>query len=381
MERIQRQGGDFILILILVLLAGVGMSMLFSSSYAFSARVYDNPFHLVTKQLLFLAAGTLAAVVLALIPFSFFRTAMPVILLGTFLVSLLPFIPGVGVQVLGSRRWISLFGTSLQPSELMKVGLVLYLASYFSREGRERTLNDLIPPFIVTGVFAAVIYLQNDYSTAVFVLVLGLAMMFVARVKLVHFFLLSLFAVPLSVILLFTREHRIQRLLTFLGLSTDPAGAAYQIVNSQSAFVAGGVWGKGLGRSAAKLGPLPMAYSDFIYAVIGEETGFLGALFILALFAALAWRGFRISWKAEEPFQRYVAFGVTLTIVFQALLNMTVAVGLVPTTGITLPFFSAGGSSLAVTLAMCGLLVNVSRSAAGAQAGRAARFAEGRSDV
>jgi cell division protein FtsW len=368
-ERIERQTGDFILILLLVLLAGVGISLLFSGSYAFSGRVYDNPFFLVSRQILFLAAGTLVAVILSIVPLELFRSAMPVILLATLVVSLLPFVPGLGVQVLGSRRWISMFGLSLQPSELMKLSLVLYLSSYFSKEGRERTLNELIPPFIVIALFSGIIYMQNDYSTAVFILLLGLAMLFIVRVRLIHFFLLSLFAAPISVFLLFTREHRVQRLLTFLGFSSDPAGAAYQIANSQSAFVSGGLWGKGLGRSAAKLGPLPMAYSDFIYAVIGEETGFFGALFVLALFGALAWRGYRIAWEAEDGFHSYLAFGVTTTIVFQALLNMTVAVGLVPTTGITLPFFSAGGSSLAITLAMCGLLANVSRR--GAAAGRA----------
>jgi cell division protein FtsW len=222
-------------------------------------------------------------------------------------------------------------------------------------------MNELIPPFVTTVIAAAIVYIQNDYSAAVFMLIMGLAMMFIARVRLLHFFLLSLLAVPASFFLLFTKEHRVQRLLTFLDVGSDKAGNAYQIANSQSAFVAGGIVGKGLGRSAAKLGPLPMSYSDFIYAIIGEETGLLGALFVLILFAVLAWRGYRIAAASPDSLCRYLAFGLTTTIVLQALLNMTVAVGLVPTTGVTLPFFSAGGSSLTLTLAMCGLLYNVAR--------------------
>jgi cell division protein FtsW len=286
---------------------------------------------------------------------------MPLILLGTLLVALLPFVPGLGVSVLGSRRWILIFGLTFQPSELVKVTLVVYLASYFARREEGMTMNGLIPPFIVICVFAAIILLQNDYSTAIFVLVLGLAMIFIGGVRLLHFGLITLFTVPLGFLLLFTREHRVQRILAFLDQSSYKTGTGYQIVNARSALVSGGLWGRGLGRSAAKLGSLPMSHSDFIYAIIGEETGLLGALFVLALFALLAWRGFQIAFRSSDRFSYHLAFGLTTAICLQALLNMAVAVGLVPTTGVTLPFFSAGGSSLAVTLAMCGLLVNLSR--------------------
>jgi cell division protein FtsW len=180
-------------------------------------------------------------------------------------------------------------------------------------------------------------------------------------VRLIQFFLVTLFTLPLGFLLLFTREHRVQRLLAFFDLSSHSSGTGYQIVTAKAALVAGGLFGKGLGRSAAKLGPLPMSYSDFIYTIVGEETGLLGALFVLALFAILAWRGYRIALRSRDQFSYYLAFGLTSALSLQALLNMAVAVGLVPTTGVTLPFFSAGGSSLFTTLVMCGLLVNLSR--------------------
>jgi cell division protein FtsW len=324
--------------------------------------------------------------VLSLTPLELFRRTLPLLLLATLVAILLPFLPGLGTSVLGSRRWISAFGLSFQPSELVKVTLVMYLASYFARredksadkamdrstdksteyrgEGEKIGLNALIPPFIVIFVFSAIVLLQNDYSTAIFILVTGLAMLFIARVRMLHFLLVSLLTIPLGFLLLFTREHRVQRLLAFLDLPSYRSGTGYQIINAKAALVSGGLWGRGLGRSAAKLGPLPMSHSDFIYAIIGEETGLLGSLYVLALFVLLAWRGYQIAYRATDRFSSYVAFGMTTAICLQAFLNMAVAVGLVPTTGVTLPFFSAGGSSLFVTLVMCGILINLSRGAA-----------------
>jgi cell division protein FtsW len=363
MELVRKQRGDFPLVLVVVLLLGVGIALLFSGSYSFSARAYQDPLRLVKRQLLFLAAGAVAAFVASLTPLDLVRRAMPALLLATLLFLLLPFVPGLGLRVLGSQRWVSVFGLSLQPSELVKVTLVLYLASYFARsEDRARgSLNALVPPFIVVCVFVALIYLQNDYSTAVFVLALGLATLFMAGTKLLHVVLVSLATLPLGFLLLFARAHRIERLLAFLDASADATGRGYQILAARSALVSGGIWGRGLGRGIAKLGALPMAHSDFIYAVIGEETGLLGALCVLALFGLLAWRGYQVSARAEDPFVSTAAFGLTTAIVLQAILNMAMAVGMVPTTGITLPFFSAGGSSLLVTMLMCGLLVNCSR--------------------
>jgi cell division protein FtsW len=363
MELVRRERGDFTLVLLVVLLLGVGMALLFSGSYSFSARTWQDPLRLVKRQLVFLGLGAFAALAVSMTPLALFRAAMPAILLATLVFSLLPFIPGLGLQVLGSRRWITVFGLSLQPSEAAKVTLVLYLASYFSRsEERIRGgLNTLVPPFIVVCAFTAIVYLQNDYSTAIYILVLGIATMFFARVRILHIALVSLTTLPLGFLLLFAREHRIERLLAFLDASADATGRGYQILAARSALVSGGLWGKGLGRGTSKLGALPMSYSDFIYAVIGEETGLLGALFVLVLFGLFAWRGYRAALSCEDPFSSTAAFGLTTAIVLQALLNMAVAVGLVPTTGITLPFFSAGGSSLFITLVMCGLLVNLSR--------------------
>jgi cell division protein FtsW len=363
-ERVEKQHGDMILVMLLIVLLGVGLALLFSSSWSFSTRVYNDPLFLLKRQMIWAALGGAVAFIVSLTPLPVFRRWMPLILLGTLCAVLLPFLPGIGTSVLGSRRWISLLGFSFQPSELVKLTLILYLASYFARreEGERMTMNALIPPFLVTGMFAGIILLQNDYSTAIFVLIIGLAMMYIAQVRLLHFFFVTLLTVPLGFLLLFTRAHRVQRLLAFFDLSSHSEGTGYQIVTAKAALVSGGLFGKGLGRSAAKLGPLPMSYSDFIYTIVGEEMGLLGALFVLGLFALLAWRGFRIALLSKDRFSSALAFGLTSALCLQALLNMAVASGLVPTTGVTLPFFSAGGSSLFTALIMCGLLVNLSRS-------------------
>jgi len=372
MERVDKDRGDFLLVLLVVVLTGTGLALLFSVSSSFSSRSYDDPLFLVRRQLLFAAAGAVAAFVLSLTPLAFLRARMPVLLLVALALMLLPFIPGLGVQRLGARRWFGLFGLTFQPAEAAKAVLVLYLASYFGRRD-DPVMADLVPPLVVTLVFAALVYAQNDYSTAIFVAAIGLAICFAAGARAWTLAALSAVALPLGFLLLFAREHRVARLLTYLGISADPTGSAWQIVNSNAALVAGGFWGTGLGRGAARLGALPEAHSDFIYSVIGEETGLVGALAVLALFAAFAWRGFSLAAKAEDRFASLAAYGITLTIVLQALLNMAVAVGLAPTTGVTLPFFSAGGSSLLVTLALCGILINVSRAARpDARAGRRA---------
>jgi cell division protein FtsW len=361
MERVEKDRGDFFLVLLLVVMTGTGLAMLFSASFSFSSRTWQDPLFLLRRQLVWVGVGVVAAFVASLTPLAFLRARMPALLLATLVLMVLPFVPGLGVQRLGARRWFGLFGLTFQPAEAAKAVLVLYLASYFGHRGGVPVMADLVPPLVVTIVMAALVYAQNDYSTAVFVVLVGLAICFAAGARALTLAALGLFALPLAFLLLFTREHRVARLLTFLGVSADPAGSAWQIVNSHAALVAGGFWGTGLGRGAARLGGLPEAHSDFIFSVIGEETGLAGALFVLALFAVFAWRGFSLAAKADDRFASLAAYGITLSVVLQAVLNMAVAVGLAPTTGVTLPFFSAGGSSMLATLALSGVLVNVSR--------------------
>jgi cell division protein FtsW len=364
LERIaKRAAGDPLLAGVQVLLLALGLAALFSASHYYAERVFQDPYHLVKRQFAYALVGLVAFALGARAPLGLVRKATPALLALSFLLCLAAFVPGLGRPVLGARRWIFLLGQSFEPLELAKLAVVLYLASILAKkqERIDDPLNSLVPPLIVVLAFAGVVYLQKDFSTAVFLLVITLCMFLMAQVRLLYFVLLALLFLPLGGLLLFTQAYRVERLIAFFNPLADPAGSGYQMIAARSALSAGGLWGRGLGRGLKSLGGLPEAHSDFIFAVIGEEAGFLGVLFVLLLFILFAWRGYVLAYRAQEAFTAFLAFGLTTTIFLQALLNFAVVTGLVPSTGIPLPFISAGGSCLVTSLAMSGLLLNLSR--------------------
>jgi cell division protein FtsW len=363
-ERVeQKQPMDTVLLAVLVLLVTVGVSMLFSSSYFRAESLFGDPLYFFRRQALWVLLGAAGATVASRISLTFLRNRMPFLLGATLILMLLTFVPGVGTEFLGARRWIFVFGYSFQPSELAKLTVVLYLAYILSRkqDQMDDPVNAILPPVIVVAVLAALIYLQNDFSTAFFVIFVALAMFFAANVPVRYFIGLGAMTIPLGLILLLSREHRVKRLLSFLEPGWDPTGTGYQVLASKAALRGGGLWGQGIGQSAQKIGRLPEAHSDFVFAVVAEEIGFAGVVLVLALFGMFAYRGFLIAYTASDRFISLLAFGLTATIFLQALLNLAVVSGLVPATGVPLPFFSSGGSSAFMTLVMCGLLLNVSR--------------------
>ncbi|WP_020612495.1 putative lipid II flippase FtsW [Sediminispirochaeta bajacaliforniensis] len=366
-EKIERKNSDFILLVLMLLLAGIGIAALYSASYFYAERAFGNPRHFLDRHLVFLVIGLVLAVVSSRLSLDFWEKSVPLILVGTLFLMVLTFIPGIGREIMGARRWILLGGNSFQPSELVKLAVVLYVARIMSK--KEHRLDDfgnaVLPPLLLVGGFTALIYLQNDFSTAAFVLLVALIMFFVAGVRLIHFFFLFITIFPILAMLLFTKEHRVRRLLAFLDPYGDPVGTGYQVLASQTALSRGHLWGSGLGMGTKKLGGLPEAHSDFVFAVFGEETGFLGVLFVIALFTAFAVRGYMTAFKIRDKsgFGFYLVFGLTSVIFYQALLNMAVVCGLVPATGLPLPLFSNGGSSVLVTMMMCGIILGVSREA------------------
>jgi len=357
------QRSDTALLVVLFLLIGFGLSALFSASYNWAEQLYGDPFRLIRRQAIWVVLGAGVALVAYHIPLSFLRSIVPVMIVASLGLMALTFVPGLGEEYLGGRRWILLFGFSFQPSELVKVVLVFYLAHMLDRkkDRLDDTMNSVVPPLIVSGVFAALIYLQNDFSTSLFVMLLALLVLFVARVRLRFFVGLATVTIPLGVILLLTREHRVVRILAFIDPNIDRFGAGYQVLQAQRALEFGGLWGRGIGQSVQKYGTLPEPHSDFVFAVLGEEVGFLGVVIVLALFVAFAVKGYRLAFAATSVFRSLLAFGLTSVIALQALLNMAVVAGLVPATGIPLPFFSHGGSAILMTLLMSGLLLNVAR--------------------
>lgn len=363
--------GDSAFIVVLFLMIGLGLAALFSASYNWAEQLYGDPFRLIRRQAIWVTLGVGVALVAYHLPLSFLRSIVPLMLAAALGLMLLTFVPGLGEEYLGGRRWILLFGSSFQPSELVKVVLVFYLAHIMDRK-RDRlddTLNSVIPPVIVVGLFGALIYLQNDFSTSIFVVFVSLLVLFVARVRLRFFLGLGVVVLPLAIILLLTREHRVLRILAFIDPNLDRFGSGYQVLAAQRALENGGIWGRGIGQSLQKFGSLPEPHSDFVFAVLGEELGLAGVVGVLTLFVALAVKGYQLAFTATTTFRSLLAFGLTSVIVLQALLNMAVVCGLVPATGIPLPFFSHGGSAILMALLMAGLLLNVAREEATARRG------------
>ncbi len=364
-ERVHlKRSVDSMLLGSVVLLTGTGLTVLFSSSFFRAGHLFGDPYRFFRTQGLFTLLGATLAILPATISLDRIRKFLPVMLLGALVLMSLTFVPGIGASLQGARRWIFVFGRSFQPSELVKLVMVIYLAHLLSnkQDSMDDAVNTLLPPFLVLALFSFLIYVQNDFSTAVFVFVLGMAIFFVAGAPLRYFVGLGLVSTPLAVILLLSREHRVRRLLAFLEPTLDPSGSGFQILAAERALESGGAWGVGIGLGTQKMGALPEVHSDFVFAVVAEELGLVGVVAIIALFTVFAWRGYYIAMRAPDTFRSFLAFGVTSMIVFQALLNIAVVAGAVPATGVPLPFFSSGGSSMLVTLLACGFLLNVSRS-------------------
>lgn len=362
-ETVRSHRMDRALLLMTLLLGGIGLTMLFSVSYSRADALFQNPFYFVQRQGILMLIGVAGALLLSCIDLEFIEKSIPLVVIVNIILLLLTFIPQLGATYLGARRWIVLLGFSFQPSELLKLTLVLYLGFLLGRKQDrfDDPVNTLLPPVMITAVLAAIVYFQNDFSTAVFVLVIASLMFFVAGIKLRYFISLFIMVVPLLTILVLSREHRVNRILTFLEPALDPRGSGYQVMMSQTALRTGGLWGQGIGMGRYKFGLLPEAHSDFLFAIVGEELGYIGVLAVLGMFLYLGYRGFLIATHAKTGFIRLSAFGLSAAIVYQAMLNMAVVSGVVPATGITLPFFSSGGTSAMVTLWMCGILLNLSR--------------------
>jgi len=293
---------------------------------------------------------------------------------GTLFLCGLTIIPGVGIEKNGATRWLG-FGINpanpsepritIQPSELLKISLPFYLAHILTKKGDQLNsfVKGILPPALVITVFFIIIYRQNNFSTAVFIVINSLVIFFLAGVQYRWFIGALILFIPLAVLMVLTETHRLVRVLSFLHLGNpDPQGAGYQIYTSLRAINSGGFWGKGLGQGTWKVAGIPEVHSDFIFSSFAEEAGFLGVILFVVLFAVFAIRGYRGALRNEDTFSRLLGFGLVTMIVTQTMLNLAVAANALPTTGLPLPFFSAGGTYLTMVLIMAGFIANVSRS-------------------
>ena len=338
-----------------------GVVMVFSASQILALDRYGDSFYFVKRHVMWAAVGFALMLLLARVNVRKLRhLAFPILVL-SFVVLALVFVPGIGRSAGGARRWIVLGPLSFQPAEAAKFGLLFFLAHFLAVKGER--LDDLrygfMPPVLITGLGVLLILAQPDLGTAMLLTLVAGMMLFLAGARWHHLLGCALTAAPVFYWLVFSVPWRRKRILAFL----DPFGAVretgYQLVQSLLALGRGGLTGLGLGEGKQKLLYLPEPHTDFIFAVIGEELGLIGTLAVAAVFAVILWRGLRIAARCEDGFRFLLASGLTLMVAVQGLLNMAVAAGLVPTKGVPLPLISLGGTSLVFTLAALGLLLAV----------------------
>ncbi|MGH7256261.1 MAG: putative lipid II flippase FtsW, partial [Nitrospirales bacterium] len=337
--------------------------MVYSASAVVAGNRFEDPGFFLKRQLAWLLAGLIGLHLVARIDYTRWRPlALPGLLVMLLLLAAV-LIPSVGVEVKGARRWLKLGMISVQPAELAKLVLVLYLAAYLAKKGeRIRDLTaGFFPPLIVIGLVAGLVLVQPDLGTAVVMGVVAFGLLFLGGAKLTHLGGLVVLVMPVVAALVLGSSYRRQRLMTFLSPWEDPTNAGFQVTQSFLAFGHGGVFGVGLGEGKQKLFFLPEAHTDFVLALVGEELGLIGTTSLAVLFLVLVLKGFQIAGRARHPFGRYLALGITMLIGVQALINAGVVTGLLPTKGLTLPFVSYGGSSLLVSLVAMGMLLSISR--------------------
>jgi cell division protein FtsW len=354
---------DHVLIASVFVILGVGLATLYTASINFAQHFMEDRLYFVSRQLGYGAVGIFLFIVASIIPLKLVRFLVPFGIILAIVLCVLAFVPPIGVSKNGAARWIYIGKFSYQPSEMVKFMLPLYLAHIFDKNQKhlDSFARGILPPTLITTLFFLLIYVQNNFSTAIFITLNALIVFYMAGVKFRYFLGAAVILLPVCVLLVFTSSHRLLRVITFLWPEQDPLGAAYQLRSSIVSIGSGGFWGRGIGRGVRKISSVPEIQSDFIFSAYTEEVGFAGVLLFYLIFLIFAARGYGTAMKQEDMFKRLLAFGLVTMIASQVLINIAVVSGVLPVTGIPLPFFSAGGSSLITSLIIAGLIVNVSR--------------------
>ena len=362
---------DFILCITVLLLLSLGIIMVLSASAPSALSTTGNSYTYVKKQLLFAIAGLFVMFFLSKVDYRFYKKYYWYIYFASWIILLLVVVPGLGYAVKGATRWIKIGGFQFQPSELTKKGMIIFFAGYLSdhknelqefKRGFLKPLAFLIPPIGILYV------IQNHFSVSLVIGVVVLVIMFMAGCRLKYFLIVGIVGISAILGLLGVMQmkgsesFRLDRISTYFDPWADAQGTGYQIVQSLYAIGSGGMFGLGLGNSKQKYLYIPEPHNDFIFSILAEELGFFGCILVIALFAIFIWRGILVSMRAKDMFGSLVAIGITTLIAIQAVINIAVVTGTVPTTGMSLPFFSYGGTALLLLLANVGILLNISRS-------------------
>lgn len=355
-------GTDILLLGATLALITFGTVMIYSSSSLLALDKFKDGEFFIKKQFFFLIIGMIVMTLAGKINYSIWNKLAYPALVASFILLVLLLIPGFGVRAGGATRWLKLGGVTFQVVEVVKVGLVIFLAQYLAE--RWKKLETISAPIFVSlgaaGILAALVYLQPDYGSAILLAVITIIMLFLAGIRLRYLLILGIVFLPVMVGLLLLKGYRVERLITYLDPWKDPLKSGFQIIQSFISFGSGGATGVGLGGGMQKLFYLPEAHTDFILAIIAEESGLIGVIMVIALYAILIYRGFAIAYRINDFFGYLLAAGLTLVIAFGVVINILGVMGLIPLKGMALPFLSYGGTSLVMSMAAVGILMNIS---------------------
>lgn len=358
---------DMVFLLTTLMLLVLGTIMIFSSSYFISKEASGSSIAMTLRHIAHLGLGMAVMGVIIRTDYRRFNNVKFVIPLLAFgiICCVLCFVPGVGIEGGHARRWVRLAVVTLQASEVAKIGLVFYLAYYLSKKNKkiEDLAYGVMPLLAIVGVTSGLVFLEPDFGTALIIGMWSVFILFVGGMRVKHLAMLFAAGVPLVVALMILEPYRRARLTAFINPWDHMQGIGYQIVQSMVAFANGGFSGSGLGEGTQKLFFLPAPHTDFIFSVLAEELGFMGVAFVLVLFGIWIWRGITIALATNDTFGFHLAISAISLVAIQAIVNMSVSMSLFPTTGVTLPFFSYGGSSLMTVFITSGLVLSVSRGA------------------
>jgi cell division protein FtsW len=348
-----------------VVLLSAGVVMVYSASAIVAADRFHDPYFFLKKQLFWAVLGAGALWIALRVDYRLLEKAVLPLLILAGVLLVLVLVPPFGQAINGTRRWIRFGPVSFQPAELAKLALVLYLAAFLAKRRGELAAfrTGAAPALAVAGLLAGLVLVQPDLGNCMTLIVVTFGLLYLAGSPARHLAWVAAPAVPLIALAIWMAPYRLRRITAFVDPWSDPRGSGFQIIQSWLALGNGGLVGQGIGGSQQKLFYLPEAHTDFIFAIVGEELGFLGAVGMVGLFAVLIWRGLRIGLRAADPFGSYLALGITVLLATQTLVNLGVVTGLLPTKGLPLPFISFGGSALLMTMIATGVLLNISQHA------------------
>ena len=361
-RKVNKKTADWVLVIVIIVLVLIGFLMVYSSSYPDGYYKFNGqPFYFLKKQVFAAIIGLVAMIFFSNIHYKIYGRLNKVILIACIASALLTLV--IGVASNGAQRWINIAGLNVQPSEIIKIGGVLYMADFFDKNRKHigEFKKGFVPSMVAIGLFCGLIAIQDDLSTAIILGLTLIVMFFCAGAKIKHLVMTVLAGVAGVVVLIAMQPYRITRVIVFFDPFKYMQNEGWQIVQSLYALGTGGLFGMGIGKSRQKFFYLPEPYNDFIFSIIGEELGFIGCVVIMLLFVIFAWRGLRIAMNSIDFYGGMVALGMTTLVLVQFLIHIAVSTSSMPPTGRALPFISAGGSSLLFLLISMGILLNISK--------------------